>query len=152
LRLAVHEVFGHLVSAANARHQPYAALRLGTAWSFEDQEGLAVVLEERAGVLDGCRMRTLAGRYVASEAFFDGASFGETARLLHRRFGFSVDDALVTAERVHRGGGLPRDAAYLPAYLRVRCALETGAATIPALQRGRVSLASLEELDTLEAE
>jgi hypothetical protein len=151
LRLAVHEVFGHLVSAANARHQPHATLRLGTARSFEDQEGLAVTLEERAGVLDGGRMRTLAARFVASEAFFDGASFGETARLLYRRFGFSTDDALVTAERVHRGGGLPRDAAYLPAYLRVRSALESGATTIAAMQRGRASLAALEELDALEA-
>jgi hypothetical protein len=152
LRLAVHEVFGHLVSAANARHQPHALLRLGTARSFEDQEGLAVVLEERAGVLDGGRMRTLAARLVASEAFFDGASFGETARLLHRRFGFSTDDALVTAERVHRGGGLPRDAAYLPAYLRVRHAVETGVATISSLQRGRASLAALGALDALESE
>lgn len=152
LRLAVHEVFGHLVSAANARLQPHAPLQIGTARSFEDQEGLAVWLEERAGVLDGGRMRTLAARYVAAQTFFDGASFGETARVLHRRHGLRAEDALVTAERVHRGGGIARDAVYLPAYLRVRDALGSARATIHELQRGRASLDALPELARLEEE
>ena len=149
-RLAVHELLGHLVSAANAKRQPTSALLLGTARSFEDQEGVAVFLEERAGLLGPSRLRTLAARLLAAESVFDGASYGETAQLLHRRHGLSADEALTIAGRVHRGGGLAREGVYLPAYLRVRAAIVDQALELSALQRGRVSLGSLSELDRLE--
>lgn len=149
-RLAVHEVLGHLVSAANALRQPTRALVLGTARSFEDQEGVAVYLEERAGLLGPSRLRTLAARYLAAESVFDGASYGETAQLLHRRHGLSAEESLTIAGRVHRGGGLAREGVYLPAYLRVRTAIVEGGLALRELQRGRVSLGSLGELRRLE--
>lgn len=149
-RLAVHEVLGHLVSAANAMRQPTRALLLGTARSFEDQEGVAVYLEERAGLLGPSRLRTLAARYLAAESVFSGASYGETAQLLHRRHGLSADESLAIASRVHRGGGLAREGVYLPAYLRVRTAIVEGSIELSALQRGRVSLNAIRELAALE--
>lgn len=149
-RLAVHEVLGHLVSAANAMRQPTHALLLGTARSFEDQEGVSVFLEERAGLLGPSRLRTLAARFLAAESVFDGASYGETAQLLHRRHGLSADESLTIAGRVHRGGGLAREGVYLPAYLRVRTAVVEDSLSLIALQRGRVSLGALPELEALE--
>jgi hypothetical protein len=43
----------------------------------------------------------------------DGADFVETFRLLRGSLGFQPRTAFVTALRVHRGGGLTKDAAYL---------------------------------------
>lgn len=151
-RLAVHEVLGHLVAAANARAQPLAILELGTAGAFEDQEGVAVWLEERAGLLDATRLRTLAARVVVTHAMHAGASFGETARRLVRDDQFAPADAITLVERAWRGGGLARDAGYLAGWLRVRAAIEAGRATVDELRFGRVSLAALPILRELRAD
>jgi uncharacterized protein (TIGR02421 family) len=152
LRLAVHEVLGHLVSAANGRAQPVRLLSLGTAGWFADQEGLAILLEERAGVLDGRRMRTLAARVVAADHMHAGMPFGETARALVDDHGFCPEDAIAITERAYRGGGVARDVGYLLGYLRVRGAVEGGEATLDELRAGRVSLRALPEIRRLEAQ
>jgi uncharacterized protein (TIGR02421 family) len=149
VRLAVHEVLGHLVAAANARAQPIAILDVGTAGSFADQEGLAVFLEEAAGLLDTPRMRTLAARVVATHAMHSGASFGETACTMHRDHGFSPEDAIAIAERAHRGGGLARDVGYLDGWLAVRDAVRYGDTSVDELRTGRVSLDALPVLREL---
>jgi hypothetical protein len=143
LRLAVHEVLGHLTTAANGRAQPFRLLEWGTAGSFTDQEGLAICLEEGYGLLDAPRLRTLAGRVVATDRARAESSFGECARHLHLSLGFSADEAITISERAYRGGGLARDASYLLGYLRVRSALEQKHATLDELRLGRVSLDAL---------
>ncbi|MBW2507587.1 MAG: DUF1704 domain-containing protein, partial [Deltaproteobacteria bacterium] len=50
-RLATHEVYGHLVSAFNGRTQAWGIFAIGTAGSYGDQEGVAILLEELAGTL-----------------------------------------------------------------------------------------------------
>ncbi len=142
-RLAVHEVLGHLVAAVNGRLQPLGILRVGTAGSFADQEGLAVHLEAASGLMDGHRMRILAGRVVATQRMHAGATFGETAMALHREYGFSADDAIILTERAYRGGGVARDAVYLRAWIEVRNAIQAGQASVDALRMGRVSLRAL---------
>ncbi len=151
-RLAVHEVLGHLVAAANARSQPLALLSVGTAASFEDQEGLALALEERAGLLEPRRARTFAARVLATDAVHEGADPDELVTLLTREHGLSVEDAVAVAERAFRGGGLARDASYLLGFLRVRAALRRGETTVDELRWGKVSLAALPELRRLLAE
>jgi hypothetical protein len=84
LRLAVHEVLGHLTAAENGRLQPLRIVLWGTADSFADQEGVALCLEQHFGFLDGKRLRSLGGRVLATAAMHDGAAFGETARSLQR--------------------------------------------------------------------
>ncbi|MFO0694564.1 MAG: DUF1704 domain-containing protein [Polyangiales bacterium] len=148
VRLAVHEVLGHLVAAANGRRQPLGLLATGTAGSFEDQEGLSILLEDRAGVLDAERLRILAGRVLATDAMHEGASFGEAVRLLRDEHGFGVESAITLAERAYRGGGIARDVVYLRGYLRVREAVETGTTTIDELRIGRVGLEALALLET----
>lgn len=149
-RLVVHEILGHAVAAANAVMQPLRIFEVGTAGSFADQEGLAICLEEQAGALDAHRMRVLAARVLATDRLHSGASFGETARTLFKQHGFSAETSVLITERAHRGGGVARDAGYLYGYLRVRAALESGAATVDALRAGRVGLDDLPVFAALE--
>jgi uncharacterized protein (TIGR02421 family) len=148
-RLVAHEVFGHLVAAANARAQPLRLLSVGVAGAFADQEGVALLLEEQLGVLCNERLRTLAARVVATRLLFAGASFVDTARTLFGEHGFDAHAAIAITERTYRGGGVARDAGYLAGYLRVRAAVRSGSATLDELRMGRVSLASLSALREL---
>ncbi len=149
-RLTAHEVFGHLVVAANARAQSLRLLQIGLKGAFADQEGLALYLEERMGFMCGDRLRTLSARVVATELLHDGAAFGETARLMHDSHGFSPEASILIAERTYRGGGAARDAGYLAGYLRVRAAMQSGSTDVDEMRRGRVSLAAVPALRELE--
>lgn len=149
LRLVVHEVLGHVVSAANGRAQPLRILEFGTAESFEDQEGLAIWLEEKTGALDGRRLRTLAARVVAADWMHAGASFGETARRLVRDHGFECEAAIHLSERAYRGGGVARDVGYLAGWLRVRAAIERGTVQLDEIRWGRVGLGAVPALRAL---
>ncbi|MEM9188809.1 MAG: tyrosine/phenylalanine carboxypeptidase domain-containing protein [Myxococcota bacterium] len=146
LRLAVHEVLGHLVAAANGRAQPLRIMELGTAGSFSDQEGLALCLEEQAGLLDGHRLRTIAARVWVTDRVHAGATFVDTARILFREYGFRAEEAVILCERGYRGGGCARDAGYLSGYLRVSRALASGRTTIDQLRSGRVGVADVDAL------
>ncbi len=139
-RLVAHELYGHLVAAANGRAQELGVLKLGTAGSFADQEGVSLCLEEASGAMDGTRLCTLAARVVATHRMHDGATFGECALELVREHGLEVPDAVRTAERAYRGGGVARDAAYLVGWLRVRRALARGDVDLDELRIGRVGL------------
>jgi len=151
-RLATHEVYGHLVSSFNGRTQVLGIFSIGTAASFGDQEGVAICLEELAGQLNAQRQRTLAGRVLATHAMHSGVSFGDAARALVREHGFSPAEAVTLCERAFRAGGVARDAVYLSSWLRVRRAVEQGAATMWELQVGKVSLAALPEVRRLARE
>jgi uncharacterized protein (TIGR02421 family) len=148
-RLALHEVLGHLTSAANGREQPLRLLEWGTAFSFADQEGVALCAEADYGLLDRGRLRSLAGRVVATRAMHSGASFAETARLLYRDHGFAAPESIAISERAHRGGGVARDAGYLLGFLRVRAAIKSGETSMDELRMGRVGLSALPELREL---
>ncbi len=148
-RLAAHEILGHLVAAANGRAQPMALLSVGTADAFTDQEGLALALEERAGLMGGHRLRTLAARVWVTDRMHDGATFESTVRHLVQEYDFAPSEAVALGERAWRGGGVARDAAYLFGWLRIRRALDEGHATIDELRLGRVSLAALPMLRRL---
>jgi hypothetical protein len=138
-RLIAHEILGHAVAAENGRAWPYAIFSAGSADAFADQEGLALVLEEDAGVFDPERRRTLALRVLASDWVHDGASFVEVARRLGNEHGLSPASALAIAERACRGGGVARDVAYLRGYLQVRAAIDAGL-PLDALRAGRISI------------
>lgn len=152
LRLAVHEVLGHLTSAANGRKQPLRIMEWGTGFAFADQEGVALSVEAAFGLLDRGRLRSLAGRVVATDSMHEGASFGETASLLFREYGFAAAESIAIAERAHRGGGVARDCGYLLGYLRVRAAVASGRATLDELRTGRVSVAALPTVRDLIAQ
>jgi uncharacterized protein (TIGR02421 family) len=148
-RLATHEVYGHLVSAFNGRTQALCVLAVGTAGSYGDQEGVAIYLEELAGLLDPCRQRTLAGRLLATHAMHAGVSFGDAARTLVIEHDFSAAVAVTLCERAFRAGGVARDAVYLTSWLRVRRAVARGETNLGELQLGKVSLSALPEVRRL---
>jgi uncharacterized protein (TIGR02421 family) len=111
--LLAHEVGTHLLTYYNGRMQPFQQLYSGLAGYEELQEGLAVLAEYVVGGLSRGRMRQLAARVVAVRQRIDGASFVETFRWLDRDCGFTQRAAYNIAMRVHRGGGLTKDAVYL---------------------------------------
>jgi len=139
-RLAVHEVMGHLACARNGTRQPWAIFAVGTAQSFEDHEGLAVYMEEHHGLLCSSRLRTLAGRVVASRCWLDHADFDETFTRLHKHYGFSTVQALKLTERTYRGGGCLRGLGYLRGFVNVRSALAKHEVSLAELMVGRVGL------------
>lgn len=151
-RLATHEVYGHLVSVFNGRTQLWGIFAVGTAGSYGDQEGVAILLEELAGLLGTNRRRTLAGRLLATYAMHAGVSFGDAARTLVKEHGFTPAESVVLCERAFRAGGVARDAVYLTSWLRVRRAVNQGATSLAELQLGKVSLASLPEVRRLASE
>jgi hypothetical protein len=151
VRVALHEVLGHLTAAANARVQPLRLLEVGTAGCFGDQEGVALAIEESSGLLDSERVRTLAARVLATDRLHSGAPFGETALRLVRDHGFSPAASVAITERAYRGGGVARDAAYLVGWWRVRAAIAEGRATLDELRIGRVGVADIARVRTLIA-
>jgi uncharacterized protein (TIGR02421 family) len=151
-RLATHEVYGHLVSAFNGRAQTLGVFASGTAGSYGDQEGVAIYLEELAGLLDPFRQRTLAGRLLATHAMHAGVSFGDAARTLVSEHDFTPACAVTLCERAFRAGGVARDAVYLTSWLRVRRAVAGGETNLSELQLGKVSLSALPEVRRLSGE
>ncbi|MBN8612047.1 MAG: DUF1704 domain-containing protein [Deltaproteobacteria bacterium] len=142
-RLVAHEVLGHAVAAHRGANETLAIFEVGTAGSFADQEGLAIVLEEEAGALDALRLRVLAARVLATDRMHEGASFGETARELVKDVGLSPSQSISTTERAFRGGGVARDAGYLAGWLRVRGAIREGSAALDHFRMGRVSTSAM---------
>ncbi len=158
-RTVLHEIHGHAFPRARASHRAIGLFSFGTARGTDEQEGYALLLEERAGLLRGARRRELAARHAATRAMREGATFVEVVRGL---VGDGVDDetALRVAERAFRGGdgtypGLGRERVYLQALEHVRAWLERlpdDEAVIASGQVGTKAIAALrpfcEELDT----
>lgn len=135
-RTVVHEVLGHAVPMHLAASEPHAVMAYASAQGGDEQEGYALVWEERSGHLEGRRRRELAWRHLGARAVQGGADLDEVVRGL-LSLGAELEAALRVALRVSRGGGLARECVYLPAWLRVR-------ASDPRLRevlgRGRVTV------------
>jgi len=149
-RVVVHELLGHALPRARSLHAPLALLRAGTQGSEASEEGRALLIESRAGLLDRARRRELALRHLAALAVRRGADFHEAVRELTLR-GADAPEALEIAVRVYRGGGLAREIAYLPAYHEVRDAFAAEAELERWFERGRVGLGAARELAALGA-
>jgi uncharacterized protein (TIGR02421 family) len=111
--LLQHEVGVHLLTYVNGNAQGLRIFRAGLAGYERTQEGLAVFTEFATGGTGIQRLVLIAARVVAVHAMLDGASFIETFRLLGREAGMDETAAFGVALRVHRSGGLSKDAIYL---------------------------------------
>lgn len=111
--LLQHEVSVHVLTCVNGRQQGLQVFGNGLAAYEGIQEGLGVFAEYASGGLTRARMRLLAARVVAVHAMLEGAEFIDTWRLLRDRHGFQAQTAFSIATRVHRSGGLTKDAIYL---------------------------------------
>lgn len=144
-RTVLHEVHGHAMPRARARGSPLRLLGAGTAGAHDQQEGLALLLEERGRLLDPSRRAELARRHGAVRAMQDGATFVDVARWLSHDCGATTDEAVAVAVRAFRGAdgtrpGLGRERVYLPSFLRVRAHLAAHPDDEEILASGQVSL------------
>jgi hypothetical protein len=148
-RIALHEVLGHVLPRVRAtRLDPIFAL--GTARGTDEQEGLAVFYEERAGMLDDARRVDLARRHLAARAMRDGADFVEITRAIVAMRA-SPRDAITIASRVFRGSngrfpGLGRESVYITSFSRVRAHLAKHPSDEAILASGQIAIAALPQL------
>ncbi|BBO31147.1 hypothetical protein PLANPX_0759 [Lacipirellula parvula] len=134
-----HEVGTHLLTYFNGRQQPLRQLYAGFPGYEALQEGLAVLAEYLVGGLSVGRTRTLAARVLAVRSMLRGESFMETFELLHDEHHLGPRSAFMTALRVHRGGGLSKDAIYLRGLRDLLTYLREGHELEP-LYVGKISL------------
>ncbi|WP_064604300.1 flavohemoglobin expression-modulating QEGLA motif protein [Photobacterium sp. J15] len=124
--LLQHEVGTHILTYLNGTVQPLKLLAAGLNGYDELQEGIAVLAEYLVGQLSRARIRMLAGRVVAARYVEEGANFVETYRRLEEQHNFEPLTAYRITVRVHRGGGLTKDAIYLRGLIRLLSYLENG--------------------------
>lgn len=146
--LIQHEVGTHVLTYYNGKQQPLKLLSVGLTDYDTLQEGLAVMAEYFVGGLTANRMRTLAGRVVASTARMHGGNFQEIFRLLLKDYGFSAERAFNITSRILQGGGFTKDISYLKGLLELKEHLEKGGEIEPLLL-GKFSLEHVPIIDEL---
>lgn len=149
-RTVLHEVYGHLLPMHRAERGALALFETGSARGSEGQEGYALLLESRAGYLRGTRARELALRHIAARFVHGGGTFADTVVALQGRAA-PLEQAIRIAARAHRGGGLAREAGYIPAFVSARAAAAKDEAIEHALACGRFSVPAAEVLVRLGA-
>lgn len=147
VRTVLHEIEGHALPRIAASKLDLAIFRIGTARGTDDQEGLALCIEERAGFLVGERKRDLAARALAVSAMRNGADFSEIVTLLKTTHERSSEKSVSIAERIFRGSdgtraGLGRESIYLEAFVRVKDHLAKFPEAERVLASGQVSIES----------
>lgn len=151
-RVWVHEVHGHLLPRLAAVRRP-PPFRVGTRESNEDEEGRALLLEERAGLLGRERRRDLALRHVLARAVLDETRTDEEVAQVATTLVRRGAPPLLVAQalcRSLRGGGLAREVVYLPAWLRVRSHLARAPDDERWMQAGCISLCAIPALRAAE--
>lgn len=150
LRIVCHEVDGHAMPRARSQRERSGIFSLGTAVGSDDEEGRALLIEQRAGCFGVERRAELAQRHLAALAVRRGASFVETVRLL-LELGAAIEPAIAIAMRVHRGGGLAREIVYLTALARVSRCFAADPSAERLLERGRVAVSAVPLLREIDA-
>jgi hypothetical protein len=138
-RITQHEIFGHALPRVQARAQAQGLFRVGSARASDDEEGRALAIEERQRLLDAERRRELGLRHLAALAIAEGANATECVRSL-LGLGCSLRGAAAFYARSARGGGLCRELAYVPAWLRLKAVLAVDPSLERWLEHGRLSL------------
>ena len=144
-RTVLHEIEGHALPRTRALGASLAIFRAGTARGMDDQEGRALLLEERSGWLGPRRRRSLAARHRAFEHMVGGATFADVAAGLVREHAVEPLQAVLVAERAFRGGdgqhpGLGRERVYLESFVRVRAHLAAHPDDEPVLAAGQIAV------------
>jgi hypothetical protein len=150
-RTVLHEIDGHARPRTRAMRASSFLFRAGTARGIDDQEGRAVLLEDRAGLLGPRRRRQLAARHRAVEVMLRGAPFADVAETLMSGHGLDAAEATIIAERVFRGSdgthpGLGRERVYLESLVRVRRHLAVRPEDEAVLASGQVAVDSVDAL------
>ncbi|HEY5960513.1 MAG TPA: tyrosine/phenylalanine carboxypeptidase domain-containing protein, partial [Polyangiaceae bacterium] len=137
-RIAEHEIVGHLLPRQNACRRT-DILHCGCASATDDEEGRALLIEERQGLMDASRRIELATRHLACLFLRRGATFIDSVRCLVD-WGAPLEIALRSAVRASRGGGMGREIVYLPAMQRLAPAFASNPSLESCFEMGRASL------------
>jgi hypothetical protein len=124
-----------------ARDESLGLFAVGTCGASDDEEGRALLIEDREGLFDDGRRRELGVRHCMAAAVFGGADWVDAVRI-GLEHGIAARHAVAMATRVHRGGGLARELVYLPALSRVRAAFESDPSLEEWLSRGRIAVSA----------
>ncbi|MBN1544910.1 DUF1704 domain-containing protein [Candidatus Woesearchaeota archaeon] len=151
-RLILHEVGTHVLRAENGREQPFMIFFHGLPNYLSTEEGLAVVNEERFGLLNNENLKNYAARAVAVHMAMT-KSFSEIYNYLIGFFPPATAFRLAT--RAKRGiadtskpGGCPKDYVYIDGYLRVKEYLEKGG-RLSDLYVGKVGIEHLPDISEM---
>jgi hypothetical protein len=150
-RIALHELEAHVLPRLSARAERDPLFRVGCRNSAEHEEGRALLIEERFGLMSPLRRFELAARHRAARMARAGADFVEMVSSLDQS-GVPLPQAIDYSSRVLRGGGLAREIVYIPAYLELRNAFGQCPQLERYFERGRVSLQGARMLSNHEAE
>ncbi|MBU0536219.1 MAG: flavohemoglobin expression-modulating QEGLA motif protein [Nanoarchaeota archaeon] len=150
-RLITHEIGTHVLRYENGLLQPYKIFATGLPGYFETEEGLAVVNEEKAGVLQKRILKVYAARTIAVGMARD-KGFREIYEYM-RKF-FRKEEAWKITVRAKRGigdtskpGGLTKDYLYLNGYYKVKNYLKKY--SVNRLYYGKVSMSYAKMLDRI---
>lgn len=151
-RLITHEIGTHVLRAENGREQPFMMFFHGFPDYLKTEEGLAVVNEERFGLLNNDNMKNYAARAMAVKMAMT-KSFSKIFNYLLEFF--SPRTAFKIALRAKRGiadtskpGGCPKDYVYIDGYLKVKEYLESGG-SIRELYYGKVDIGHLHMIEEI---
>lgn len=152
-RVVLHEVEGHVLPRERGRGRTHGIETLGSAGASEDEEGRALLLEERASLLSPERQRVLAARHRAAKSVLAGATFVDVVRTTRELV--PIAEAIAITSRVMRGGygrgrdvlgGVARERVYLPAFGRVARMVNDDPSWLDRLGSCRLSLAAWQML------
>lgn len=114
-RLLVHEIGWHVTRAANGYKQKLKLFVTGFPDYYISEEGGALFLENKLGILDPNTLRKYAARVLAVNALYSGKKFRDVYNIVQAH-GFSQDDSWAITLRVFRGGALGKDHIYLKGF------------------------------------
>jgi uncharacterized protein (TIGR02421 family) len=151
-RLIIHEIGTHVLRAENGREQPLMMFFHGLPNYLSTEEGLAVVNEERFGLLKNENLKHYAARAIAVKMAMT-ESFSHIYNYLIEFFRPSTAFRLATRAKrgiadTSRPGGCPKDYVYIDGYLKVKEYLDNGG-NIGSLYLGKVGVEHLEALDEI---
>lgn len=145
-RLIVHEIGSHVLRAENGSKQLLKIFSSGFPSYLATEEGLAVINEERMGLLDNSTLKKYAARVIATDMALNH-SFSDIYTYLLKYFPRLVAYKLAT--RAKRGiidtsqpGGCTKDHVYLKGYLQIKKYLKNGG-DLNKLYYGKISLETL---------
>lgn len=151
-RLIIHEIGTHVLRAENGREQPFMIFFHGFPKYLKTEEGLAVVNEERFGLLNNENLKNYAARAIAVQMAMT-KSFSHIYKYLLGFF--PPNTAFKLALRAKRGiadtsrpGGCPKDYVYIDGYLKVKEYLKNGG-SIKKLYYGKVDIEHLHLLEDI---
>lgn len=152
-RLIVHEIGTHITRAEHAKKKRHKLFLIGFPNYLTTEEGLAVYMEEKAGLLSDAILRRYAGRVIAVDLALQ-SSFSSVYTSLCEYF--PKEDAFTLTMRTKRGmsdtstpGALTKDYVYLHGYYQVKDYIKKGG-SLDALYVGKVGIEHVPFLKYLE--